>query len=231
MSDWFDTTAHSALELTITVDSTTVALVLLWTMRHPQHTQERTSAVTHPHHPSPSPYVYVYVSDSVCLVSMSLCPERERERATDTETERRKGRGEERERVSVSGLYGITTLGNAHTRSARLSAVSPKLPSKQYQGLVEDRSFPTSEAGMSAAFFFISSFLQAINAVMLWPVPIQKVLASLSTRSFPLTPTCTWQLILRSLCCRRRCMAVCQSGQPIPDPTFCNMFIESVRTV
>ena len=33
----------------------------------------------------------------------------------------------------------------------------------------------------------------------------------------------------RSLCSRRLYMAVCQSGQPIPESTFCRMFIESVR--
>ena len=47
--------------------------------------------------------------------------------------------------------------------------------------------------------------------------------------SFPLTPECPGQLIHRSLCSRRLCMAVCQSGQPIPSPTLCSRFIESVR--
>ena len=41
--------------------------------------------------------------------------------------------------------------------------------------LVEHRSFPTSEGGMSAASFLSSSFLQAISAVMLWPIHVQKV--------------------------------------------------------
>ena len=41
--------------------------------------------------------------------------------------------------------------------------------------LVEHRSFSTSEDGMSAASFLHPSFLQAINAVMLWPVHVQKV--------------------------------------------------------
>ena len=41
--------------------------------------------------------------------------------------------------------------------------------------LVEHRSFSTLEGGMSAASFLHSSFLQAINAVMLWPVHVQKV--------------------------------------------------------
>ena len=37
--------------------------------------------------------------------------------------------------VSVSAQGGIVALGKAHTRSARLSAVSPRLPSKQCQYL------------------------------------------------------------------------------------------------
>ena len=63
---------------------------------------------------------------------------------------------------------------------------------------------------MSAASFLHSSFLQAVNAVMLWLVRAEKVpqaseqchcradvisavLASLSARSFPLTPACPGQ--------------------------------------
>ena len=41
--------------------------------------------------------------------------------------------------------------------------------------LVEHRSFLTSEDGKLAASFLHSSFLQAISAVMLWPVHVQKV--------------------------------------------------------
>ena len=41
--------------------------------------------------------------------------------------------------------------------------------------LVEHRSFSTLEGGMLAASFLHSSFLQVINAVMLWPVHVQKV--------------------------------------------------------
>ena len=53
--------------------------------------------------------------------------------------------------------------------------VSPRLSSKQCQCLAELRSFPTSEGGMSAASFLHSSRLQAISAVMLLPVHVQKV--------------------------------------------------------
>ena len=41
--------------------------------------------------------------------------------------------------------------------------------------LVEHRSFLTSEGGMSATSFLHPSFPQAINAVMLWPVHVQRV--------------------------------------------------------
>ena len=41
--------------------------------------------------------------------------------------------------------------------------------------LVEHRSFSTCDGGMSAASFLHSSFLQAINVVILWPVRAQKV--------------------------------------------------------
>ena len=41
--------------------------------------------------------------------------------------------------------------------------------------LVEHRSFSALEGGMSGASFLHSSFLQAINAVMLWLVRVQKV--------------------------------------------------------
>ena len=41
--------------------------------------------------------------------------------------------------------------------------------------LVEHGSFSTLKGGMSAASFLHSSFLQGINAVMLWPVHVEKV--------------------------------------------------------
>ena len=41
--------------------------------------------------------------------------------------------------------------------------------------LVEHRSFSAFEGGMSAASFLHSSFLQAVNAVMLWLVRAEKV--------------------------------------------------------
>ena len=41
--------------------------------------------------------------------------------------------------------------------------------------LVEHRSFSALEGGMSAASFLHSSFLQAVNAVMLWLVRAEKV--------------------------------------------------------
>ena len=41
--------------------------------------------------------------------------------------------------------------------------------------LIEHRSISTLEGGMSAASFLHTSFLQAINAVMVWPVHVQEV--------------------------------------------------------
>ena len=65
-------------------------------------------------------------------------------------------------------------------RSARKSPYAPRRVSQQSPQtcprnsasvcLVEDRSFPTLEGGMWAAFFLRSSILRAINAVMLCPV-------------------------------------------------------------
>ena len=80
--------------------------------------------------------------------------------------------------VSVSAQDGIIVLGKAHVCSAPSLSILLKvaLDTVRYQYcLVEHRSFSTLEGGMSAASFLGSSFLQAINAVMLWPVPVQKV--------------------------------------------------------
>ena len=120
--------------------------------------------------------------------------------------------------------------------------------------LVEHRSFSTLEGGMVATSFLHSSFLQAVSALMPWLVSVEKVPqasehlcpAKLQTRC---DICCAWQSICpfiptdssvprtvdpqKSLynCSRRLCMAVCQSGQPIPDFTSCRRFIESVRMV
>ena len=51
--------------------------------------------------------------------------------------------------------------------------------------LVEHRSFPTSEGGMLAASFLHSYFLQAISAVILWPVHALKFFKPLSTSALP----------------------------------------------
>ena len=80
--------------------------------------------------------------------------------------------------VSVSAQDGIVALGKAHMRSA--PSVSQQSPQGCPQNsadicLVEHRSFSTLWGGMPAASFLHSSFLQAIKAVMLWPVHVQKV--------------------------------------------------------
>ena len=76
---------------------------------------------------------------------------------------------------------GIVALGKTHARSAPSlsSPPPPPLPQSNPRNsvnicLVEHRSFSTLEGGMSAASFLHSSFLQSINAVVLWPVHVQK---------------------------------------------------------
>ena len=107
--------------------------------------------------------------------------------------------------VSVSAEDGIAALGKAHTRSAPSLSSLPKVALdtvSAYICLVEHRSLSTLEGGMSAASFLHSPFLQAINAVMLWPVHVQKVLQA----SEHLCPT---KLQTRcDICC------VCQSICP-----------------
>ena len=74
--------------------------------------------------------------------------------------------------VSVSAQDGIVALA--------LRPVSQQSPQGCPRNsasicLVEHSSFSALEGGMSAASFLHSSFLHAINAVMLWPVHVQKV--------------------------------------------------------
>ena len=107
---------------------------------------------------------------------------------------------------------------------------------------------PCSESSSS---FLHSSFLQAVNAVMLWPVHVQKVPQD-SEHLCPakLQTSCDLCCACQSICPfiptdsgmpravdpqkslqPKTCVAVCQSGQPIPDSNFCSRFVESVRTM
>ena len=116
--------------------------------------------------------------------------------------------------------------------------------------LVDHRSFSTLKGGMSAVSFLHSSFLQAINAVMLWPVHVQKVPqasehlcpAKLQARCdiccacqsiCPFIPTdsgCAQDSISTEVFVAEDCGWLWASrGQPIPDSTFCSRFIESMR--
>ena len=86
------------------------------------------------------------------------------------------GREDRFDSVSVSAQNGNIALGKAHTRSAQSLSSLPEVPFETVPiYLVEHRSSSTLEGGMSAASFLHSSFLQAINAVMLWPVHVEKV--------------------------------------------------------
>ena len=79
--------------------------------------------------------------------------------------------------VSVSAQDGIVALGKAHTLSAPSLQQSPQGCPRNSANicLVEHRSFSTLEDGMSAASFLHSSFLQAVSAVMLWLVRVEKI--------------------------------------------------------
>ena len=85
----------------------------------------------------------------------------------------------------LRGVHFSFSFGSRGHRSARkgpyalrpVSQQSPQGCSRNSASicLVDHRSFSTLEGGMSAASFLHSSFLQAISAVMLWPVHVQKV--------------------------------------------------------
>ena len=109
--------------------------------------------------------------------------------------------------LQFSSQDGIVALGKAHTRSAppppRPPPPPPPLPQQSPQGyprnsanvcLIEYRSSPISEGGMSTVSFLPSSFLQVINAVVLCPFRVQKV---------PQTSEnlCPAKLQTRCICC------------------------------
>ena len=79
--------------------------------------------------------------------------------------------------VSVSTQDGIVALGKANTRSASSLSSPPKVALETASMFVwlKHRSFSTLEFGVSAASFLHSSFLQAISAVMLRLVRVEKV--------------------------------------------------------
>ena len=100
-------------------------------------------------------------------------------------------------------------------------------------GVIEYRSFLTWEGGMLAASILLSFSLQAISAVMLWPVHVQKILQAsehlcpsnsspdmLSSHSFPLTPACPWQRSTEVFAVED-CAWLCASrGSPFQAPPF-----------
>ena len=79
--------------------------------------------------------------------------------------------------VSVSAQDGIVALGKAHTRSAPSLSSLPKVALETvpiFVWLNTYRSRPW-RVECRAASFLHSSFLQAVNAVMLWLVRAEKV--------------------------------------------------------
>ena len=131
-------------------------------------------------------------------------------------------------------------------------AVCPRLPSKRYQCWPGWTQIVPDLGGCHVDHFH-SPLLQEINALMLWsglslfrkflkplntsalvnctPAVMSAELASLFVRSFSLAPTWPGQQIRSSLCSRRLCMGVSQSGPVIPGSTFCCSFIEPVKLV
>ena len=86
-----------------------------------------------------------------------------------------------------------------HTLSTPSVCSFPKVG---LETVVEHRSFSTLEGGMPAASFLRSFFLQAISAVMFWPVHVQKVpQASEHLCSAKLQTRC-------GICCACQCMCL-----------------------
>ena len=98
--------------------------------------------------------------------------------------------------ISISAQDDIIALGEAHMRSAPpLSSLPQGCPRNSANlCLVEHRSLPTSEGRMLTASFRNSSFLQAISAVMLWPVHKEVILVDtlglFDTSFVPTSHTC-----------------------------------------
>ena len=76
--------------------------------------------------------------------------------------------------VSDSAQDDIIALGKAHMHSTPFLSSLSKVALKTVPVFVwlKHRSYPTSEGEMAAASFLHSSFLRAVNAVLLWPVHV-----------------------------------------------------------
>ena len=109
----------------------------------------------------------------------------EREEEEEEEVHMESCRREITPRCALPSLSFSFSFSSRWHRSARKGPYALRPVSQQsLQGcprnsdnicLVEHRSFSTLEGGMSAASFLHSSLLQAINAVMFWPVHVEKV--------------------------------------------------------
>ena len=103
---------------------------------------------------------------------------------TDVQTISRKQHQSLLKIICTVSVFSFSLSSRWH-RSARRGPYALRSVSQQFpQGcprnsanicLVEHRSFPTLEGGMSAASFLHSSFLQAISAVKLWLVHVHRV--------------------------------------------------------
>ena len=82
------------------------------------------------------------------------------------------------------GTLPVSSFSSRGHRSGRKGSCAPQPVSQQFPPrlssisanvcLVEYRSLPTSEDGISSTSFFHSSSLQAVNAKMLWSVHVRK---------------------------------------------------------
>ena len=110
--------------------------------------------------------------------------------------------------VSVSAQDGIVAHEKAHARSAPSLSSLPKVALETVPTFVWLNTDNSRRRRMSAASFLHSFFHQAINAVMLWAVHVQKVLHA-SEHLFPvkLQTRC-------DICC------ACQSSFPFIPTDF-----------
>ena len=95
--------------------------------------------------------------------------------------------------------------------------------------LVEHWSFPTSDGGTSAASFLHSSFLQAIDTVMLQPVHVRKFLKPLNASALPSCKSDVMSAVLASLSDSSFPRTPAVDPRSIQDSTFCSRFVEFVR--
>ena len=147
--------------------------------------------------------------------------------------------------VTVSAQDGIVALREAHTRSAPVFRQSPMVALEIvpiFVWLNTDRSRPcranvgrflfSTSLSFRRSMLWCSGLSCSESSSSLWvSLPCQAADQMWYLQFFCLPvyrsvhSRCPGQLIHRSLCSRRLCMAVCNSGQLIPDSTFCRSLL------